>query len=67
MAAEVSSGVWLLDEQGAESIHAKFNTLKDDTYRTMLDKVKRHTTSILPLKTYIALRLPIKKLSSSIE
>ena len=33
-------GFGLLDEQGVESIHAKFNTLKG-TYCTMLDKVKR--------------------------
>ena len=65
-------GFGLLDEQGAESIHAKFNTLKG-TYRTMPDKVKRlkhlmeaHYLHIAPEN--IAIRPPIKKLSrSSIE
>ena len=33
-------GFGLLDEQGAESIHAKFNSLKDN-FRSMPDKLKR--------------------------
>ena len=35
--------VGFLDVQGAESTHAKFNTLRD-TYRTMPDKRKRLNT-----------------------
>ena len=66
-------GFGLLDEQGAESIHAKFNTLKS-SYRTMPDKVERlkqlmkeHYLHIAPEN--IALRPPIKKkkLSNIIE
>ena len=64
-------GFGLLDEQGAESIHAKFNTLKDN-FRTIPDKLNRlqqlmkaHYLHIAPEN--IALRPPVKKkkLSSS--
>ena len=33
-------GFGLLEKQGAESIHAKFNTLNDN-YRTILDKLNQ--------------------------
>ena len=58
-------GFGLLDEQGAESIHAKFNTLKY-TYRTIPDRLKQlkqlmveHYLHICP--DNIALRPPLKK------
>ncbi len=58
-------GFGLLDEQGAESIHAKFNSLKD-TYLTMPDKLARlkhlmeaHYLHISPEN--LALRPPVKR------